>query len=115
VHFDSKTESKRAAYRKWRLSHPEKDKANNRRCALRKYGLTPKSFDDLLKSQSGCCAICRTDQPNGPGKKLMVDHCHSTNIVRGLLCCNCNFLIGHSKEDASILHAAAKYLERRAA
>ena len=48
---------------------------------------------------------------NGKRIALVVDHCHDTNRVRGLLCTNCNVAIGHMKDDVERLRAAISYLE----
>ena len=42
---------------------------------------------------------------------MMVDHHHASGKVRGLLCCNCNFVIGHCLENKEILRKAISYLE----
>lgn len=38
----------------------------------------------MLQSQGGVCAICLKE------KALVIDHCHATMKVRGLLCHFCN-------------------------
>lgn len=77
---------------------------------LKKYGLNIDDFDRMLDEQGHCCKICNThiSQLNKP---LYVDHCHTTNKVRGLLCHTCNSCIGHAKDDIEILKSAIKYLE----
>ena len=72
----------------------------------RKYGLTPESLEGIKKYQNYQCAIC------GKEKKLNIDHCHKENKVRGLLCTNCNILIGHAKENIEILKLAIDYLNK---
>ena len=42
---------------------------------------------------------------------LHIDHCHKTGVVRGMLCGNCNFLLGHANDSPEILRKAADYLE----
>jgi len=42
---------------------------------------------------------------------LVVDHCHSTGKVRGLLCSNCNRGIGMLQERVDILQNAIDYLK----
>ena len=50
------------------------------------------------------CWICGCD------KKLVIDHDHNTNIVRGRLCSVCNSAIGYFKDDIKLLRRAIKYL-----
>lgn len=44
-------------------------------------------------------------------KKICIDHNHTTGVARGLLCGNCNSMIGLAKEDPETLRAAARYVE----
>lgn len=54
---------------------------------LKRYGITPEQYDEILEEQGGVCKICK----NLPGKyRLHVDHDHETGKVRGLLCVTCN-------------------------
>lgn len=70
---------------------PERKQAVHRRHLRYKYGLTQQDYDDLLASQNGVCAIC--GKP--PGKRrLHIDHCHQTELIRGLLCTGCNTRLG---------------------
>ena len=83
----------------------------------RYYGLSLETYNVMLASQDGVCAICRgleTYIPNGHGapKPLSVDHNHETGQIRGLLCSNCNYLVGHCKEDRNVLIEAIKYLDK---
>lgn len=78
------------------------------------YGITPEEYYDILNKQNKSCAICGSD---GTGKTwtssrpLVVDHCHESKKIRGLLCDNCNILIGHSKENIQTLEKAIIYLK----
>ena len=74
-----------------------------------KYGITLADYDDILRSQDGLCAICKTDTPDHSGR-FVVDHCHSTGAVRALLCSKCNVMIGMAREDVFILLSAVQYL-----
>ncbi|MFF1593111.1 endonuclease domain-containing protein [Streptomyces sp. NPDC058286] len=49
-----------------------------------------------------------------PDQRLCVDHNHTTNAIRDLICTNCNHALGKAKEDPAILRAMAEYLERHA-
>jgi hypothetical protein len=96
----------------------ERNRRYTRRKRLRKYGLTPQTYDDLLNAQGGVCAICgepeRISQPHRKSgeEPLAVDHCHKSGHVRGLLCFMCNTALGKFRDDPDLLRAAADYLER---
>jgi len=80
-------------WREWRKNNPEKCKAAKRKADLKKYGLTPESWQALLDFQGGKCAlfeVCGHSQPGGTFNQWMVDHDHETGKVRGLLCHECN-------------------------
>lgn len=84
---------------------------------LRQYGLTPIDFDEMLVAQEGVCAICRKPPTGGSARYLVlgVDHDHSLanreESIRGLLCWHCNVMIGHARDNPSVLRAAAEYLD----
>jgi hypothetical protein len=85
---------------------------------LKKKGLDMDSYSILEKSQSGVCAICKNPELNR--KRLSVDHDHSCcpgentcgKCNRGLLCFNCNVILGNAKDNIDILQAAIKYLQK---
>src|SRR5882757_2270699 len=71
-----------------------------RRYTLKKnYGITPEQYDEMLASQKGGCAICKTKNVS---TFLCVDHDHRTNVVRGLLCHPCNTGIGMLQDDPAL-------------
>ncbi len=74
------------------------------------YGLSKQAYLELLEAQDNKCAICNTDQSK-LSRKLVVDHCHASNKVRGLLCSHCNVGIGMLKENEDNLMAAIQYLK----
>ena len=76
-----------------------------------KYGLTPEAYIKMYESQDGKCAICGLEPTTQRG--LHIDHCHETNIVRGLLCHSCNIAIGNFKDSKDLLIKAINYLEGR--
>jgi len=76
------------------------------RARLTKYGLTFEQYQEMLDKQKGLCAICRT------ASACAIDHCHQTDVVRGLLCTSCNSMLGHAKDDIKRLRAAIRYLAR---
>lgn len=83
-----------------------------RRRLLSRFGLTPEDYIQLLESQEGVCAICKSPEPRGRGKHFNVDHDHLTGEVRGLLCHGCNTSLGGFKDDPELLRAAIRYLSR---
>lgn len=85
-----------------------------RRAHLKKYGITPDDFDELMIIQSGACAACGGSQTY-VAVHLDVDHCHVTGRVRGLLCRRCNTAIGLAKESPTLLRELAAYLRDRSA
>ncbi|MGE0844214.1 MAG: endonuclease VII domain-containing protein [Candidatus Nanopelagicales bacterium] len=89
---------------------PEKARLKERIRTLRRYGLTPETYEELRAAQEDRCAICRTDTPGGRGELWHVDHDHATGAVRGLLCHMCNVGIGNLRDDPAILRRAADYL-----
>lgn len=106
-------EAAREKQRKWLSENPEKMRAYKRKSLLKKrYGLTQDQYDAILKSQGGRCAICHGKDVHGRGNEhgFAVDHCHKTNIVRGLLCHKCNRGLGLFCDDAERLKEAVKYL-----
>ena len=42
---------------------------------------------------------------------LVVDHCHTTNKVRGIICEKCNQTLGLMDDSVEFLIKAAQYLE----
>jgi hypothetical protein len=74
------------------------------------YQITEEEYYNILEKQNYKCAICGKDQLEFK-TSLCVDHDHNTGKIRGLLCKNCNLILGNAKDDISTLINAAKYLE----
>lgn len=86
--------------------YPEKRKNYQ---LIKKYNITLNQYNELLKKQNNCCAICNTNQSEFK-PKFAVDHNHETDQVRGLLCIKCNSVIGYAKDSIEILDKAKVYL-----
>ena|SRR3990167_129596 len=110
--------------RRWRLENPERWRAYRKKWSLKNqkreihnrlkwtYGISLKRYDEILEEQNGVCAVCgKTPEENG--KRLSVDHCHKTKIIRGLLCDNCNKGMGNFKDNVDFLLKAVKYLSNK--
>lgn len=88
-----------------------KRQAQARASFLKNYhNFTPEQYEALLIKQDGKCAICATPQEKLT-RGLFIDHCHNTDKRRGLLCQQCNFAIGHAKDNIKRLKQMIKYLE----
>lgn len=72
-----------------------------------RYGITAAAWHALEQRQAGKCAICL----QRPSHTLYVDHDHVTGKGRGLLCRQCNSLLGFAGEKAFVLHRAIAYLK----
>jgi hypothetical protein len=62
---------------------------------MSRYGLSIDDYNCMVKKQKGRCTLCGK-KPKGRGRAgyLVVDHDHTTNVVRGLLCTPCNSMLG---------------------
>lgn len=97
--------------RQWRLKNIEKVRAreviNERK---RNYGITAEQYNELLEQCDGKCPICGREF--GTGRKgPHIDHCHTTKVVRGLICGRCNCAEGHLKTSENALRLY-EYMKR---
>lgn len=96
-------------YKESAKRYRQKNPSRRRHTEIRnRYGLTIEQYESLLASQGDRCAICRCEFAGTP----YVDHNHTTNKPRGLLCAKCNFGIGQFNDSPELLLAAAKYLDQ---
>jgi len=99
----------KAAYgRQWRKDNPEKVKNND---LQKKYGITLEDYNKMFEEQKRCCKIC-TKHYKEEKQALVVDHCHTTGKVRGLLCNQCNRGLGMLGDSVELLKSAIKYLNK---
>lgn len=86
----------------------------------RRYGISEADYNAMLESQGHACAICRSPQSWSRGYKhkkngssrFMVDHCHETGKVRGLLCTRCNRALGLLRDSVENFLSAVAYLKK---
>lgn len=76
-----------------------------------RYKLSNDTLQKMIISQQSKCAICDKEAKFGR-YGLVVDHCHITGQVRGLLCNTCNSGIGMLKDSLDLVYKAADYLVR---
>lgn len=96
----SHCKSCREAYRK----SPEGRREQKNRNLKREFDINLSQYEVLYDRQKGKCAIC------GTKTKLVVDHCHNSLDVRGLLCSTCNLGLGHFHDNVYKLTQAIQYL-----
>lgn len=116
-------ECNKAKAKAWHVENPEKARAQSRKrqelglnraqIRFRKYGLGATEHAALLASQGEACAICgRTASGRKDSTELCVDHCHTSNEIRGLLCHSCNRGLGLLQDSEEVLEKALAYLRR---
>ena len=86
------------------------DLANDRRAA-RTYGVDLSYIQNLREQANGICQCC-----GRPGlhhhKRLVIDHDHITGRVRGLICSNCNSILGFCDDNITTLENLISYLNK---
>jgi hypothetical protein len=110
-----------AAYRayqaEWKKQHPDRvagyRQARKADAIERTYGISMADYNAMFAEQEGRCVICGRHQ-SAFRRSLCVDHDHVTGEVRGLLCTNCNALLGHCRDDVEVLLAAIQYIGGKA-
>ncbi len=90
--------------REWKRNNKEKHYLNKLKG---KFKMTPEEHKNLLDSQFNRCGICGKEESS---RRLSVDHCHKTNLVRGILCRRCNLGISYFDDDVNVMNQAIKYL-----
>lgn len=76
-----------------------------------KYKKTYEEISKILEDQEGVCRSC--SKPVELGRyNGVVDHCHDTDRIRGILCHECNVLLGLAKDSIQTLRNLVKYLEQ---
>lgn len=109
--------------RRWRTNYPERAKATHRawieknkraylfnagqRHRKHRYGVSRAEYDAMIIECHGTCEICGDATPD-----LVIDHCHESEKIRGMICRQCNAGIGHFNESLVVLRRAAEYLEK---
>jgi hypothetical protein len=104
--------------RKWAKDPEHMQRISWRSKIKRLYGLSEDQYNAMLDKQGACCAICKSDtswsrnykhKKNG-SSRFMVDHCHETGKVRGLLCTRCNRALGLLGDRTDLFLRAVEYL-----
>lgn len=108
---DKKNSWCKSCHRDWRSKNKERlTKQKRIRSLKNKYGVDESMYLRMVASQSNLCKICNKSGGDNNHGVLYVDHSHTTNEVRGLLCLSCNALLGHAKDNIYTLTKAIEYL-----
>lgn len=138
AHDDPTRVKERAWWKALPSDHPVRTKSNlthqdlyyrnkstfqlrNRIARLKRYGLTITTWDEILKAQNYCCAICGATEPGGRDNGTAIggkppnwhtdhDAAIGPTAVRGLLCARCNLGLGWFKHDSALMAKAIAYL-----
>lgn len=81
----------------------------------RTYNITVQDYKEMFREQKGICKICGEEgfvMAKHHKTKLVVDHCHTTGKVRGLLCHKCNQALGLFQDSVKNLTTAASYIKQ---
>jgi hypothetical protein len=101
----------------YRANNPQKRQDTIRKS---RHGIDATRYWAEFVFQHGVCAICLN--PPKEGTKLHIDHDHACcpgtekacgKCFRGLLCGNCNRMLGLAKDDPQLLENARYYLGAR--
>ncbi len=100
----------------WREKNPEKYSQYYQKYYSLDYGLTAEQYEVEVATRQGLCDVCK--RPQQSGIRLAIDHDHNCcperaaceKCRRGLLCTNCNTLLGSAHDSVEILQNAILYL-----
>jgi len=78
--------------------------------------MTPEDKFQMFEDQEGECGICYKKLEAVFDRDVHVDHCHTREeageiYVRGLLCHNCNAMLGHAKDNIKIMERGIRWLQ----
>jgi Recombination endonuclease VII len=96
--------------KKWFKENPDKlPTLEEKRAYGRKknFGISEEQYEQMLVDQNNQCAICKKEI----GWEAAVDHCHTTDKIRGLLCRKCNLGLGGFKDNIKTIKKAISYVK----
>lgn len=70
-----------------------------------RYGITLEEYDNLFIEAGNTCKICGRSH-----LKMVLDHCHTTGKIRGIICTNCNTAMGLIAESVDTLDKMKEYV-----
>lgn len=106
-HYLDNKEHYHERLRKWTKENPELRKKT---ILKNVYGITTEEYNKLFEKQKGSCFGCGVHHKDLK-RGLLIDHCHTTGKVRGLLCDGCNKALGCIKDNCETLYNLINYLK----
>lgn len=92
-------------HKQWKTNNPTSYKEYFRAKNLwYMYGMTAEQWQTMWDAQLHLCALCKRN-PVRPETD------HKGNVVRGILCTNCNTGLGKFQDNPELLRRAADYIE----
>jgi Autographiviridae endonuclease VII len=73
------------------------------------YGISRDQYYAIVELQGGGCGICGKTQGEH-GKRFPLDHCHEIGLVRGVLCEECNLLLGKIEDKKDWVAKMQRYI-----
>jgi len=79
----------------------------------KRYKLSTEDYYGMLEKQENKCKLCFMEFNTDDTKVTSpcVDHCHTTDKIRGLLCRRCNMGLGYFKDNTVTVTRAINYLQ----
>lgn len=93
----------------WRLANPLYQSQQMRRV---RYDVDVDEFSRLYELNDGRCHLC-CDELRAD-RSTVIDHCHATGRIRGLLCNRCNTGLGRLGDNEAGLLRALAYVRGQA-
>lgn len=108
-----KTEAGSAVAKRAYANYAKKPLLRRNLDLLKNHRISLTDYARLLAIQGEKCAICETADPGWKKHDrnyFVVDHCHATGRLRGLLCVRCNLGLGMLGDTYETLKRATDYL-----
>ena len=94
----------------WR-NHPETRRTARNKGRWYAFGVDLEAQSAWRATQDDRCEVCWRELGEGKsGVAVVIDHDHTTGLVRGLICKQCNAALGRVRDDPEVLRRLVKYL-----
>lgn len=87
------------------LSHEDRRNEIRRANIRRLYGIELEEYERRFKEANGRCQLCGCE-----AKRLVLEHCHKTGRVRGIVCNPCNQFLERVDNAPEVLQRLEMYL-----